>query len=682
MRLLTRLLAAAAIGCLILISPGCPTAAKQKVIVRGDAADPVISFAMDEISSFLGKTYLVTRTGEGRPDDWTIDLTVDKSMKDFSFAVEQTRTNGSRPAAVALRGPNSTGVLHAVYTMLEKTGMSFDVTGPIVPAEIKLENLRGFSSTIEPAVDRRGIRQHINFPMDISSYPLDEAKAYIRNLARLRMNYLTLHTYPGQWYPYPLNGGPRLAGNFFYGQRHDVPDDPLIKRALRNSRVFCIPEIEPFYDQPEEKSRRAMEWLEAVIREAKRVGLAVNFSMELREKDPNLSLAFCESVLERYPEIDSLEIITGEDTEKPGPEIEYNTAVIRTLREKWSGRRNLEYGIGIYNTGVPDLKPGFEVMRRVVPRDIHLTVLPAHGARVAVKNLEAIPITADDVTRTVFYSWVEFDGLMYLQQNSVEGIRELIEEGRRLSGGAPLYGVCWNHWRTSENRTSIGYAAAAMIEGPIPAQDFYFRYGRSLGIGNLDTYGSAMAALDEADSADRNTLFNIAFSFGGYWRLRNGLANYGRFKKEQIEASILKFEAVLKTLTECAQETPGPEGKSYLAFLANRISCTLAHLRSFDKMAELQPLFKSGDPKEFTDKDRKLIRSVCDQALTLQNEYLRLHAGMIRDRGCEGTLISYYYAPLLLLKQIRNTYGGESADLASPRKSSDAPPAPAEKIKK
>lgn len=189
--------------------------------------------------------------------------------------------------------------------------------------------------------------------------------------------------------------------------------------------------------------------------------------------------------------------------------------MISTLRAKGTSRRNLEYGLGIYNTTPEDLKRGFETMRRVVPPDVHLTVLPAHGARVAVKNLKAIPIAETDVSRTVFYSWVEFDGLMYLQQNPVVGIGQLLEEGRRLSGGSPLYGVCWNHWRTAENGTSIGYAAAAMIEGPIPPQDYYRRYGRSLGIGDFDAYGATMAELDEADNDARNTLFNIGFWLRG-----------------------------------------------------------------------------------------------------------------------------------------------------------------------
>jgi len=677
-----RLFAAGLMACLAAAGTACRSSDKPTVTIRGNRTDPISSFAVDEISGMLGRDYVVKKGGEDDAVDWTIDLAVDETMEAFSFSIRSLGGAETGRPRIELRGPDPTCVLHAAYTMLEKAGVTFDITGPILPQKIDLENLAGFSRLVRPAVNRRGIRQHINFAMDISSYPLEEAKSYIRNLARLRMNSLTLHSYPGQWYPYPLDGGRSLAGNFFYGQRHDIPDDPVVKNAVRNRKVYCIPEIEAFYDQPEEKSRRAMEWLRAVIAEAKRVGLAVNFSLELRTDDMDRSLETCASVLEHYPMIDGLELISQEDIENPVREIEHNMKVIQVLREKREGKRDLEYAVGIYSTTIQDLKPGYEFMRRIVPPDVHLTVMPAHGARVAVNNLEAIPVTAEDLAQTVIYSWVEFDGLMYLQQNPVEGIRRMIEEGKRLLGDAPLYGVGWNHWRTAENRTSIRYASLASIEGPLDPVLFYRRYGETLGIGSIDTYVSAMEALDEADNDARNNLFNIGFCYGGYWSLKEGLANYGRYQKEKTKASVLKFESVLGSLEDCLRATSTAQGKRYLEFLSNRISCTLLHIRSFGKMAELQPLFKDKTPESFTGEDRRRIREVCDDALALQNEYIKLHARMIEDRGCEGTLMSYYYSVPRLLKQIRKAYGGEGDGPAPLPKTSDAPPAPEETKKK
>jgi hypothetical protein len=94
-------------------------------------------------------------------------------------------------------------------------------------------------------------------------------------------------------------------------------------------------------------------------------------------------------------------------------------------------------------------------VRCIVPRGVHPTVLAPHGARVAVRNLEIIRVTAEDIARTMIYSLVDFNGLMDIQQNNVEAVRLVIEERGRLLGDAPLYDVCWNHLRIVKNRTSI-----------------------------------------------------------------------------------------------------------------------------------------------------------------------------------------------------------------------------------
>jgi hypothetical protein len=667
---------AVALAVLTILGSACRSSSTPTFAVRGAAGDPVLSFAAEEIASFLGTDYAPAGPRRAGAADWTFDLAVDAAMAPFSFSVRHRPGDKPGRSRIELRGRDAAGVLHAAYTMLADAGAVFDVMGPIRQAPLDLGRLAGVSRLIAPAVERRGIRQHINFAMDISSYPLEEAKAYIRNLARLRMNYITFHSYPGQWYPYSLKGGPTVAGNFFYGQRHSLPGDPELRKVVRNKAEFCIPEIEPFFDQPEEKSRRAMDWLRAVMAEAKRVGLTVNFSMELRETEPARSLAVCEAVLTSYPQIDAFELITQEDGDKPLPEIEYNARVASKLRETWTGPKSLEFTIGVYNTTPADVKAAFESMRRIVPPGMHLSVLPAHGARMAVRNLDGIPLNAEDLARTMLYSWVEFDGLMYLQQNPVEGIRRLIDYQRTLANGAPLYGVCWNHWRTAENRTAIGYAARAMLEGPVAADEFYRGYAAGLGIGNTGAYAEAMKELDEADDDARNNLFNIGFCFGGYWTPKAGISNYGRFAPAKLEASIGRFTSILDGLKACLPAASTPDGRRYLDFLVNRVSCTILHLKSFLKMSEIQPLFAGKTPPVLTEADRRRVREVCDAALGLQKEYLSLHARMIEDRGCEGTLVSYNDAPPLLIRKIREANAGGMAAAEGAQKTPDAPPAP------
>src|SRR5262249_22168397 len=159
---------------------------------------------------------------------------VEPTLPDFAWSIEGSDNR------VTLKGHDAVGVLHAVYTALERAGYVFEITGARLSPNATIDNLRDWSTTVQPAVNWRGIRQHINFPMDISGYPLDEALDYIRNLARLRFNHISFHSYPDQWYAVDLPSQKTLAGGYFYGQRYDLPDHPLIRRVVRNQNVFCI----------------------------------------------------------------------------------------------------------------------------------------------------------------------------------------------------------------------------------------------------------------------------------------------------------------------------------------------------------------------------------------------------------------------------------------------------------
>ena len=149
--------------------------------------------------------------------------------------------------------------------------------------------------------------------MDISSYSLKEAKEYIRNLARMRMNAITFHSYNGQWHPYRKDGQRVPAGHFFYGQRHGLPSRPETAAAIQNRRAFCIPEAEAVLDEPDKREQFAVYWLNEVMNTAKEVGMKVTLSMECQESTPlEAEKEVVTEALRLYPQIDVIELITPE----------------------------------------------------------------------------------------------------------------------------------------------------------------------------------------------------------------------------------------------------------------------------------------------------------------------------------------------------------------------------------
>lgn len=692
------------------------TADQARVSITADSQDATLSFAMDEIRRMLGQTGGVTLADEGA--EWNLILRVDSLLPEGSFGV--TCPQGSRE--VILSGRDTTCALHAAYTALERLGFVFDLSGPTAPDSVDLAALDGWSSSAVPVVRNRGVRQHINFPMDISSYPIEEAKEYIRNLARLRMNFIAFHSYPGQWYEAELPSKKVLAGGFFYNRTHVLPDHPAF-RQVRNSEVFCIPEVEPVFGDRQRRSAAAVAWLREVMCEAKRVGMKVQFSFEPRDASVEDCVATARAICAQYPMIDKLELITqevGGDFAHPAPtideltgligelfgegalrlqgvrdsigeglwqlpgtlrELAKNIRVLGVLNELHKARNGLGspgLAAGIYCTDHTSLRMCLALMRKLIPEEIDLAFLPAHGARASAESVANMGLEPSDLRRTIIYSWIEFDGDMFLQENTVFGTRQMLDRIAQINGREQVYTLAFNHWRTVENRTGARYAAEACIQGQMSVPAFYSSYALSLGVAEPETYACAMHELDEVDDEARNRLGNIGFCFEPCWH--QGVTNLGyvgSWTGALLDEMRGKFEAVHDKLGECLRHTDSAAARDYLTCLINRLECTSLHLRAMAKLVELQPICMGAEPAGLTDAQQQQVRSICDEALSFADSYLSHYARVIADRGCEGTLVSYYDTVVVFISKLRALYGGELVTDSILGAAEDAPPSPA-----
>ena len=597
-----------------------------------------------------------------------VETQIDPSLK-HTFAV------ASDGQTARLRAATAAGLLPAAYTLLEHLGYRFEITGPVAPPNVA--TLPMLSETIEPAIQRRGIRQHINFPMDVSAYPLDEAQEYIRNLARMRFNHITFHSYPHQWIEAPG----MLAGSFFYGWRFDLNDDPLLRRHVRNQKTFCIPEIEPYYDQPQEKSRRAIAWLQELMREAKRVGLTVQFSFEPVQTSLEAAEKMTECILATYPDIDILEIITRETGgwgKAPTverlheiaakyfhrPDIEpwliegqrdfdvyladlgFNLQLIRRLH----GRVRPKLSCGVYCAVPAYLKLSVQEMRKL-PGDIEFAILAGHGSRRVARNLAEAGLTAGDWARTLVYSWLEFDGIMYLQQNGVHGLRQLFDTPSLPTG------MAFNHWRTAENRVPARYSALATLRGRFPEADFYAEYAAGLEIGEPAAFAEAMTELDEADALATEGLPNLGFCANGTWNMTDDIGALKWQNLKHLHLTLATYEKSLAALRRCAVLTRAMAGRELLAFVDNRLRCTIVYLRAMEKLVTVLPLLQQ-PPAQLSDDARRQIVTACDEAAVSIHQYSEIHATAIADRGCEGTLVSFQHNLPRAVRNLRKVWGG------------------------
>ena len=615
---------------------------------------------------------------------------------------------------VTLTAADPIGILHALYSFCEDAGVIFDITGTTLPDHADWSHVAGRKRVITPHVRWRGIRQHVNFPMDISSYPIGQVRTYLENMVRMRFNKLTIHSYPMQWYEEDVTGETHYAGQFFYGNKHHFGHAPFLKQiATLNDSIFCIPEAETVFDSPRQCSQVAIRWMQQLMQEAKRLGLRIQLSFEPRTYTVEQTTRLARKLIDTYPLVDDLELMTEETggwgaacTDKEvtstltrwfGPEILADTLVTRVIAPRQNDLAYLCAQIGTIQATIhqleadPDFGPGgrtlkagiycsvgkyieavYHLARRSLP-DHYIAVMPSHGSEGTSQAFGRFIRTREDLARTELYSWIEFDGLMYQQQNAIHGIGTLLQQMDSLNNGAQLHSLLFNHWRTAENRTSFRYAAETTLGPTVMPDPFYRAYATRLGIADTDTYGRAMHLIDQADQFSKAKLGNIGFCWVGAWR--NG-GSYTWMNPDHIAHCSQLYVQAGKLIAKLYGEAATSPARSYLELLGNRVLCSLLYMDAFREATAIRTIHKDADG-QVPPEERQRAVEICNHALLGFERYMQTYARLLPDRGSEGTVMSIWFSPMRGLRILRSQWGGTPLDEpAHSDRPLDEPPLP------
>lgn len=671
-------------------------------------ANSILQFAKEELKFHLASVGINEKNTRF---DFSFKNDVELKNGAFSYNIRKS----AKKINVIFSGSDEISMVHAVHGFLEHLGFQFEFTGTIAPSSIKSDTLSNGSYTTIPFVRWRGIRQHVNFPMDISSYPIEEAKNYLKNMIRMRFNKLAVHSYPNLWHEVHTGDSIEYAGNFFYNRPHEIPSIPVIKNNIRfNDKYFVIPGIEPHYADRIRKSAMAVDWMKELLSYAKSIGLRIQFSVEPRTRgDVNYILDNCKSAIQNYPMIDELEVITEElggwgdacsDTAVRkvlvnhfGKAVLEDTLVTNVIRKNQTDLDNLlnqlgrnieavkilntapmvasgkiSLKLGIYCTIQPYAAIAYHLVRKYMP-STELTIMPGHGSVRTANNFAKVQATATDLAKTTVFSWIEFDGLMFTQQNPIAGIESLANDLGARNKGQQVNAIIFNHWRTAENRTAAKYAALTSLMGPIKKNDFYATYAKKLGITDTNAFVANMNKLEEIDQLSTNDLPNVGFCWVGAWLQGSP---YTWMNRSMLQKVNNMYDSVGTSLEEIKKYTSNTAGKSYLDFLCNRIGTSSLYLKAFSAGAAIQTIEKDGTG-QYGESAVSKATNICNQSLLLFEKYMEMHARMMPDRGTEGTLINLWHGPMYGLKVLRKTIGNIPMDAPiKEEKSSDAPPLP------
>ena len=674
------------------------------------------AYAAKELKRFLCEYTAAILTENDGDAEKTVSLVLDGTVPAHHYKIDG---DGS---ALTVRGGSANAVLCGVCDALSEAGLLFQASGYSAPKGFDPDVFFRVSKEVRPKFRQRGVRQHINFPMDISSYPLKDAQEYIRALARMRCNAVTFHSYPGQWHASDPADPKDNPGHFFYGQVHPMPeDDPLLAARIHNRRYYCIPEAEALFEDETARGEYARYWLNEVMKTVKEAGMALTLSVEIITDDGTKAVRMLRKVCEDYPLIDTLELITeecggfrsipgltienlkefllatlGDDIADENGDIPYFPAelpsqlgaaaqslqrVLRALddRDKWLAGlpRRPALRAGLYLTEEATLQVLRNVLRKKLPQGMTMSLLPAHGALAAADNVENTGTVPSDWQNTMFYSWAEFDGNMYLQQLSADGIEKLA----RMPSAESAYGMCINHWRTSENDLTIAYAAESAVSG-MKAAEFCRQYAAKLGIADTDGFAAVCDDLAKLDTYNRDNLFNIGFCAVGCWldwcRREDGVELPRGLDVPAMKEAIGRYEALIGSYERLLPGAGSKEAVAHLRLMINRCQTSILHVRSLLALEQIRDVYDYDAPGPLTREQADAVEPLLKLSEESAAEYLRLYGELLPDRGGEGQLISYYVTTPVFIRAVAAHFRGDPA--VPEAEAYDAPPMPDESV--
>ncbi len=131
-----------------------------------------------------------------------------------TFLLKTIFDGHDRRKLVLAFGGDDVSTLYAAYRFAEHLGMRFYLHGDVAPDRRIALELPDLDEKAEPLFNLRGIQPFHDFPEGPDWWNLDDYKAIISQLPKLRMNFLALHTYP--------EGHPNAEPTVWIGLPNDV----------------------------------------------------------------------------------------------------------------------------------------------------------------------------------------------------------------------------------------------------------------------------------------------------------------------------------------------------------------------------------------------------------------------------------------------------------------------------
>ncbi len=182
-----------------------------------------LKFAAREV-----RRYLYLRTGtllpvvESAPDGF-ISFRIDPTLQEQQFRL---KCDGK---SLTISGGSDVALLYGAYAFVEKLGVWFQIDGDVIP-DVKIPlALPELDETQKPLFKLRGLQPFHDFPEGPDWWTKDDWKVINGQAAKMRMNFIGLHTYPFK----NIDLGPEPT--VWIGLPEEVNTDGTVKIADKSS---------------------------------------------------------------------------------------------------------------------------------------------------------------------------------------------------------------------------------------------------------------------------------------------------------------------------------------------------------------------------------------------------------------------------------------------------------------
>jgi len=225
-------------------------------------------------------------------------------LKPDGFVVKTGLPMG-RPVAV-VAGNDGTSTMYAVYELIERLGVTFRLTGDIIPNRRDVLKIPPLDLRLEPRMARRGFLVQDGGYESTTIFSYEDYAKLIDQMAKMKCNYMQFWWFsyePGLKFEY--KGETARLGDVstkesgyltwaFGGFGSRTTDDVTIGKERFKYRRIAPPEMQNV-ETPDQAYQVAEGLLHKIMRHAKERGIKVWLAVELDALPPNLA-RYCEEV--------------------------------------------------------------------------------------------------------------------------------------------------------------------------------------------------------------------------------------------------------------------------------------------------------------------------------------------------------------------------------------------------